>query len=85
MEQSSAEMRRVAKALEADLFEDDEEATSRDLAELLEHGEQIDVIAELHAAVSSSVVIHDQWGNVTESLFGRFTIDDNPMWRAATV
>jgi len=80
-----AEMRRATGALEDDLFEEEESVTSRDqLAELLELDEEIDVVAELHAAVSSRVVIHDQWGNLTESLFGRFTIDDNPMWRAAT-
>lgn len=79
-----AEIRRATGALEDDLFEEEESVTSRDqLAELLELDEEIDVVAELHAAVSSKIVIHDQWGNVTESLFGRFTIDDNPMWRAA--
>jgi hypothetical protein len=39
----------------------------------------VNVVAELHAAVSSNVVIHDQRGNLTASLFNRFTIDDNPM------
>lgn len=41
------------------------------------------MVAELHAAVSSNIVIHDQWGNGTQSLFGGFTIDDNPMLRPA--
>lgn len=79
------EMRRATGVLDDDLFDDEESLMSRDqLAELLDLDENIDVVAELHTAVSSNVRIHDQWGNVTESLFGRFTIDDNPMWRAAT-
>jgi hypothetical protein len=80
----TAEMRRATGILEDDLFGDEDAVTSRDqLAELLDLDEEIDVVAEIHAAASSNVKIHDQWGNLTASLFGRFTIDDNPMWRAA--
>jgi 3-dehydroquinate synthase class II len=79
-----AEMRRVTELLEDDLFEDEDVVTSRDqLAELLELDEEIDVVAELHAAASSKIAIHDPSGNLAQSLFGRFTIEDNPMWRTA--
>lgn len=79
------EMRRAAEALEDDWAEDEDVAASRgDLLEWLKLNEDADVVADLHTAVRTSGPIADAWGNPSETLFGGFTIDDNPMLRPST-
>jgi hypothetical protein len=44
-------------------------------------GDPGDIVGALHKAVSTQVDIRDLWDAPADSLFGRFTIDDNPMLR----
>jgi hypothetical protein len=78
------EMRRAALALEDDLADYDEALACRDiLADQINLDPDIDFVAELHAAVLSGASIRSGDGSPAESLFGRYTVDDNPMMRAA--
>jgi hypothetical protein len=75
------EMRRAAAILEAAWLEDDEDhATTRELL-LAKLGLSAprDLIGTLHELISGSdVKVIAPGGQPAESLFGRFTIDDNP-------
>jgi hypothetical protein len=74
------EMRRAAPALEDDWSADEDNQASRAfLIAQLDFGEPRDIVAALHKAVSAKIDIRDPWGNATASLFGTYTIDDNPM------
>ena len=79
------EMRRAAAALEADARDDDELSDARSLLKTqLGLDEPADPIGALHHAISAAdVVIRAPDGDPCVSLFGRFTIDDNPMLRTA--
>jgi hypothetical protein len=77
------EMRRAALALEDDLADYDDALACRDvLADQIKLDADIDFVAELHGAVSTGASIRARDGSPAEPLFGRFTIDDNPMMRA---
>jgi hypothetical protein len=75
------EMRRAAAILEAAWLEDEEDhATTRELL-LAKLGLSAprDLVGTLHELISGSdVKVIAPGGQPTESLFGRFTIDDNP-------
>jgi hypothetical protein len=76
------EMRRAAPVLEAaTLDEEDDLDDARDfLISELGLEEPDDPVGALHHAVSTAnVVVRAADGNPCTSLFGRFTIDDNPM------
>src|SRR5262249_39875711 len=76
-----SEMRRAAEAFEGDFAGDEDLVIARrSLIRSLAISEDADIVARLHAAVSSSAGIRDQWGQDAAPLFGRFTIDDNPMF-----
>jgi hypothetical protein len=73
------DMRRAAEVLEKDWAEDAEAVASR--AFLRKHfglGEAADVVADLHAAVSSETALRDLWGMEAASLFRSFTVEQ---WR----
>jgi hypothetical protein len=77
-----AEMRRAAAALEATL--DDEELADESRQLLREMFSLAEPIDALHRAVSTSdVVVRPPDGKPFTTLFGRFTIDNNPMLRDA--
>jgi hypothetical protein len=79
------EMRRAALALEDDLADYDDALACRDiLADQIKLDADLDFVFDLHAAVASGPSIRSHDGSAAESLFGRYTVDDNPMMRAAT-
>ncbi|MDB5534082.1 MAG: hypothetical protein JWO28_2397 [Hyphomicrobiales bacterium] len=79
------EMCRAAPGLEDDWSADeDNEASRAFLITQLDLGEPGDIVAALHKAVSTTIDIRDPWGNATASLFGTYTIDDNPMLKFAS-
>jgi hypothetical protein len=79
-----AEMRRADIALEEDWSQDKEFVTARELLrKRLGLGKPGDVVGELHKAVSTNADIRDLFDAPADSLFGRFTIDDNPMLKYA--
>jgi hypothetical protein len=76
------EMRRADIALEDDWSQDREFVSARELLrKRLGLGDPGDIVGALHKAVSTQVDIRDLWDAPADSLFGRFTIDDNPMLR----
>jgi hypothetical protein len=77
------EMRRAAGALEATLDDEEELEEARELLrEIFSLAEPDDPIDALHRAVSpSDVVVRPPDGEPFTTLFGRFTIDNNPMLR----
>jgi hypothetical protein len=80
-----AEMRRAALALEATLDDGDEVDEAREtLREMFSLAEPADLLDALHRAVSTSdVVVRPPDGEPFTTLFGKFTIDNNPMLRDA--
>jgi hypothetical protein len=80
-----AEMRRAAVALEATLDDGDEVDDAREgLRSTFALAEPADPIDALHLMVSSSnVVVRPPDGEPFTTLFGRFTIDNNPFLRDA--
>lgn len=81
-----AEMRRAAVALEAALDDGDEVDEAREvLRETFSLAEPADLLDALHHAVSTSdVVVRPPDGTPFTTLFGKFTIDNNPFLRDAT-
>jgi hypothetical protein len=77
-----AEMRRAAPVLESHwMGDEDARAQAREaLTSRLGIAEPDDVIGALHRAVSTPVDVRFH-GVPAQSLFGRFTIDDNPFYR----
>lgn len=82
------EMRRVDPYMKRELYEDhpaiDEQ--QRTIKQKLGLDDAVDAIASLHAAMTTlgegfSIVGAD--GMPLESLFNKFTVDDNPMWNQA--
>ena len=80
-----AEMRRAATALEATLDDGDEVDEAREvLRETFSLAEPDDLLDALHDAVAASdVVVRPPDGTPFTSLFGKFTIDNNPFLRDA--
>jgi hypothetical protein len=79
-----AEMRRAADALEAMTLEEEEDlAEARELVRSeLKLPKPENAVGALHQAVSTSkLVVRSPDGSACTGLFGRFTIDDNPMLR----
>jgi hypothetical protein len=77
------EMRRAAPVLESAILDEEENLEeARDfLVSELGLEEPDDPVGGLHRAVSTAaVVVRAPDGNPCTSLFGRFTIDDNPMF-----
>jgi hypothetical protein len=81
-DRSIEEMRRAAPAIEAAWMggEDDLARAREALTSVLGGAEPGDVIAALHRAVSTPVDVRFH-GQPARSLFGRFTIEDNPFYR----
>jgi hypothetical protein len=81
---SLSEIRRAAPLLEAYWNDDDEVTASRAfLTETLGLEAPRDLPGELHRAVSTPIIIRSSDDAPADSLFGRFTIDDNPMLKFA--
>jgi hypothetical protein len=80
-----AEMRRSALALEATLDDGDEVEEAREaLREMFSLAEPADPLDALYLMVSSSdVVVRPPDGEPFTTLFGKFTIDNNPFLRDA--
>jgi hypothetical protein len=80
-----AEMRRAAVAMEATLDDGDEVDEAREaLREMFSLAEPDDLLDALHRAVSDSdVVVRPPDGEPFTTLFGKFTIDNNPFLRDA--
>jgi hypothetical protein len=80
-----AEIRRAAVALEATLDDGDEVDEAREvLREMFSLAEPADLLETLHGAVSTSdVVVRPPDGEPFTTLFGKFTIDNNPFLRDA--
>jgi hypothetical protein len=81
------EMQRVAPYLEESLQEDEPDIDDirEELLACLGLAEGEAQIVKLHQAVtalSGKVVIKAEDGSHYQSLFNRFTVDDNPMWKA---
>lgn len=77
-----AEMRRAAAVLEIDWAADEEAEESRALlVHRLRLPEPRDLVGDLFAALQTPADIRGPDGHPTESLFGRFRVDDNPMLR----
>ena len=79
------EMRRAAVALEATLDDGDEVDEAREvLREMFSLAEPDGLLDALHGAVSASdVVVRPPDGEPFTTLFGKFTIDNNPFLRDA--
>ena len=77
------EMRRSAAWFEAESLDDEDLEEARDFPKSeLGLTEPADPVGALHRAASSTeVIIRTQDGKPCMSLFNRFTIDDNPMFR----
>jgi hypothetical protein len=80
-----AEIRRAAVALEATLDDGDEVDEAREvLREMFSLAEPAYLLETLHGAVSTSdVVVRPPDGEPFTTLFGKFTIDNNPFLRDA--
>lgn len=76
------EMRRAAEAFDDYYGPDPDRIAACELiAREFGLASPVDVIGALHRAVSTPLRILDPVGAPADSLFGRFTIDDNPMLR----
>ena len=76
------EMRRADVALAEDWWLEETSLSARDaLKDHLDLEPEGDVVAKLHKAASTALIIRNAWESPAEPLFGRFTIDDNPMLR----